>query len=240
MQTQKRLTWLALYWGGYLTLFTLIEGSTNHDFINVLRNEVISLPAKIIFVWLVTSQLFDKLLNERSRAKAIASYIALIAGFALILRLLDNYVILKYFLINWSKEPLLSAAPFLYSMIKLQFLLTLPFCVQLYHYFQKSVEKTSLMVKCERRMISILFDDIAYVEAQGNYLRIFTLYGTYKTYLSISELEVKLPSSRFIRIHRSFLVALNKVKSYNHSHVIVAGKKIPIGRSYANGRKSFQ
>src|SRR3569833_51970 len=230
----KKAELYSLYWIGYLPLFTLIEGSTNHDFIQVFRNELISLPPKIIFVGLVVETFFMKPLGRSRLATAITVYVLLILTFAFLMRMVDNYIILHYFLTHWAKEPLLSAAPFLYNIIKLQFLLTIPFCIRLYQYFTAAgnrqpaalaehdvFEKNALLVKCERRMQKLLFDDIEYFEAQGNYLEICTVKGTFKTYLSISELEEMLPSSKFARIHRSFVIALNKVEDHNHRQVTI-------------------
>jgi DNA-binding LytR/AlgR family response regulator len=81
-------------------------------------------------------------------------------------------------------------------------------------------------------MVKMNFNDICYAEAQGNYLVIFTMNGTYKTYLSISDLQSKLPEVLFARVHRSFIVALNKIERHNNSEIIIGDKKIPIGRSY--------
>jgi len=233
-----------LYWTCYLLFFTIIEGLTDRDFFLVFRNELFSLAPKVIFVWIVVEKLIVDLLFERKFARFITVYIFLMVVFAFLLRLIDNYIILKYFLIYWTKEPLLSTAPFLYSIIKLQFLLTIPFCLKLYQHLnmergrfqhlraERDNDKKILCVKCERRMVRILFNDIYYFEAQGNYLMIFTINGVFKTYLSISELEDKLPDGMFVRIHRSFIVALNKVESHTGSLVFIENKKIPIGRSY--------
>jgi len=241
----KKTELYILYWTGYLLLFTLIEGSTDHDFFNVFRNELISLAPKVLFVWLVIEKLFFDLLDRRKFTRSVVVYILLMVSFALLMRVIDNYIVLRYFLTYWVREPLLSAAPFLYNIIKLQFLLTIPFCVKLYQYLHTeknrlqqlqtvpvNAEKTSLLIKCDRRMVNLSFDDIYYFEAEGNYLKIFTTNGTFKTYLSISELEEKLPPSKFVRIHRSFVIALNKVESHNHSQVTIGNKSIPIGRSY--------
>jgi len=234
-----------LYWVGYLLLFTLIEGSTDYDFFNVFRNELISIAPKAIFVWLVLEKLFYDLLDSSKLARTIMLYIALVINFALLMRLMDNYIILRYFLTYWAREPLLSAAPFLYNIIKLQFLLAIPFCVKLYRYFNvgnsryqqlqpvlPEIEKTFLNIKCDRRTVKLQFDDIYYCESQGNYLEIFTANGVFRTYLSISDLEEKLPPSKFLRIHRSFVVGLSKVGSHNNRRVTIANKNIPIGRSY--------
>ncbi|MDB4919465.1 LytTR family DNA-binding domain-containing protein [Mucilaginibacter sp.] len=251
----KKIELYFLYWTCYLLIFTIIQGFTDRDFYMVFRNELFSLTPKLIFVWIVAEKLLDDLLFTRKFVRFIAIYILLMAVFAFLLRLIDNYIILRYFLISWKKEQLLSIAPFLYNIIKLQFLLTIPFCLKLYRYL--NIERTTLQqlraekdrddkdppivnkenkaflyIKCERRMVKLLFRDICYFEAQGNYLVIFTINGPFKTYLSISELEDKLPGAMFARIHRSFIVALDKVESHSSSLVMIGNKKIPIGRSY--------
>ena len=221
-----------IYWTAYLLLFSLVEGLTDHDFLQVFRNELISLPPKIIFVGLMIEMLFRKMPVRENVIRVIGAYVLLVLVFAFVMRLVDNDVILRYFLVHWNREPLLSAAPFLYNCIKLQFLLTIPFCIRLMALCSVPAETSSLLVKCERRMINLAFDDIYYFESQGNYLDIFTVNGTFKTYLPISALEAKLPGAKFARIHRSFVVALNKIESRNHCQVTVGHKKIPIGRSY--------
>lgn len=238
-----------LYWTGYLLVFTVVQGLTDRHFFTVFRNELVSLVPKVIFVWIVVEKLMADLLVNRKFARFIVIYVLLMVTFAFVLRLADNYIILKYFLTSWVKEPLLSISPFLYNTIKLQFLLTIPFCVKLYRHLNmerahlqqlqaendstaNKEDNTFLYIKCERRMVKLLFADICYFEAQGNYLAIYTTNGTFKTYLSISELEDKLPATMFARIHRSFIVALNKIESHTGSMVLIGNKQIPIGRSY--------
>jgi LytTr DNA-binding domain len=247
---QKKIYLYVLYWTGYLLVFTIIQGSTNRDFFTVFRNELFSLLPKVIFVWIVAEKLTGLLFYHKF-ARFITGYILLMLVFAFWLRLIDNYIILKYFLTYWTKEPLFSTAPFLYNIIKLQFLLTIPFCLKLYK--QAGVEKERrqlppteianndkgfLYIKCERRMVKLLFNDIYYFEAKGNYMMVFTMNGIFKTYLSISELEGQLPATMFTRIHRSYIVALNKVESHTGSLVMVGNTKIPIGRSYIPKAKS--
>jgi LytTr DNA-binding domain len=240
---KKKVKWYFLYWTCYLLIFTMVQGLTDHDFFTVFRNELFSLAPKMIFVWIVVEKLMNGFLFNKKFGRFIAIYISLMVVFAFCLRLIDNYIIIRHFLTHWTREPLLSIAPFLYNVIKLQFLLTIPFCVKLYRHLTinsnalqqvapPAGEKAFLHIKCERRMVRLSFDDICYFEAQGNYLTAFTVTGTFKTYLSISELEDKLPGAMFARVHRSFIVALNKVESHTGSLVVIGNRKIPIGRSY--------
>jgi hypothetical protein len=258
-----------LYWLGYLLLFSLIEGLPSHDLFTSFKSELVSLVPKAIFVTLVVEVLADNFFLKRNIARFCTIYIALLIGFAFVLRLADNYIILKYLLIHWEKEPLLSAAPFLYNAIKLQFLVTIPFLVKLYGYYAEEkirlqqaqteanhylglfneaklqsnttspkTDAAFIQVKCDRRMMKIPVANICYFEAQGNYIFIYTLTGMFKAYLAVSELEEQLPGPLFIRVHRSFIVAVDKVESFTSTHVIVTDKKIPIGRSYSSKAKA--
>lgn len=234
-QKRRKIQLYCLYWACYLLIFTLIEGLTEHDFLAVLRNELISLIPKVVFVAIVVETGMKDLFDKRY-AYFAGIYILLVLAFAFVLRLIDNYVILKYYLTYWTKEPLLSPAPFLYNVIKLQFLLAIPFCMKLYWRLSlekhQVTEKAFITLKCERRMVKVFYCDICYFEARGNYLVTHTVHGTLKTRLSISELEDKLPQDAFTRVHRSFIVSLNKVESFTSSLVVIGDKKIPIGRSY--------
>ncbi len=93
-------------------------------------------------------------------------------------------------------------------------------------------ENPFIFVKCERKMIKLFLDEIEYFESQGNYLLIYSETNSYKTYQSITEMEEKLPEGLFCKIHRSFLVSINKITSFNTSNIKIRNKELPIGRFY--------
>ncbi|MFH6959086.1 LytR/AlgR family response regulator transcription factor [Flavobacterium aquidurense] len=96
----------------------------------------------------------------------------------------------------------------------------------------QETDRAFIFVKCERKMVKLFLDEIDYFESQGNYLLIYTATECYKTYQSITEMEEKLPEGLFFRIHRSFLVAIKKITSYNTNHINIQNKQLPIGRFY--------
>lgn len=104
-------------------------------------------------------------------------------------------------------------------------------------------DKPFVFIKCDKKMVKIFLDEILYFEAQKNYLLIYAENCIYRTYHSISEMEEKIPEQMFIRIHRSFVVALKKIEGYTANYVEIKKHKIPIGRHYslftANTLKSF-
>ncbi len=93
-------------------------------------------------------------------------------------------------------------------------------------------ESPFIFVKCDKKMVKIFLEDILFFEAQKNYLMISTEKGEFRTYISISEMEEKIPDQMFIRIHRSFIVALKKIESFSHTFVEIKKNTIPIGRHY--------
>ena len=98
-----------------------------------------------------------------------------------------------------------------------------------------------MFVKSEYQSVRVDFDEILYIESMKDYIKIF-LKNTSKpilTLLTISSLEGKLPSSNFMRIHRSFIVALNRIESTERNSVIIYNKHIPVGESYKKNFNSF-
>ncbi|WP_350129504.1 LytTR family DNA-binding domain-containing protein [Imperialibacter sp.] len=89
----------------------------------------------------------------------------------------------------------------------------------------------SILVKSDRKTVKIVLDDILYIESYSDYIKIFTADETIITKERISHIEESLPGS-FIRTHRSFVVNSAQIKSFTNEHVNVAGKEIPISRSY--------
>jgi hypothetical protein len=126
---------LVLYWAGYVALFSFLQGFAANDIVTAFYNEVFSLPPKIIFVWLVTGPLMDRALFTKRFGIFFLCYGVLVVLFAFLLRLVDNYIILTYFLTHWAQQPLLSTSPFVYNLVKLQFIVTIPFCFRLFQFW---------------------------------------------------------------------------------------------------------
>lgn len=94
-----------------------------------------------------------------------------------------------------------------------------------------SITDNFMFVRADRKMVKIDFLNIVYVESFSDYIKIHCTTETIITRETISNIESKLPSQHFIRIHRSFIVALPHVISYTHEYVEVKGKTLPIGRT---------
>ena len=75
-------------------------------------------------------------------------------------------------------------------------------------------------------------DEILYVESLKEYIRIVTASNSILTKYQLGEIEEILTKNNFLRIHRSFIVSIDKIDAYTATDVEINNKQIPIGRSY--------
>jgi len=87
-------------------------------------------------------------------------------------------------------------------------------------------------VKCGNKYEKIHFNEILYIQAKQNYVTICTEKGNYMTLLSLKNLEENLDSQLFIRVHKSFIVSINKIKAIEANEVIIQAHRITISRNY--------
>ena len=89
-----------------------------------------------------------------------------------------------------------------------------------------------IFVNVQKRKVKMLFSEILYIESQREYIKIVTTRSEYISKMSTNEIEELLPKGLFIRVHRSFIVSVNKIESYTAEVVELNGISIPIGRGY--------
>ena len=92
--------------------------------------------------------------------------------------------------------------------------------------------KDYLFLNVQKKKVKILFSEIVYVESLREYIKIVTTKREFITKMSTHEIESLLPANLFKRIHRSFIISLDKIESYSAEMVEVNGVSIPIGRGY--------
>lgn len=87
-------------------------------------------------------------------------------------------------------------------------------------------------VKVDTKLVKVLFDEVRYVEALGDYVHVVTGQSKLIVYSTMKAVEEKFPSALFVRVHRSFIVNLKRVQSIEDNSIILDGKHIPIGQTY--------
>ncbi len=89
-----------------------------------------------------------------------------------------------------------------------------------------------IFVRSDRKMVKINFSEINYIESLSDYIKIYLDNKTVVTRETISNIETKLPQNDFIRVHRSFIIAISKIESFTNEFIEINKKAIPISRSY--------
>lgn len=93
-------------------------------------------------------------------------------------------------------------------------------------------ERKFLFFNVSKKRVKIYFDEVLYIESLKEYIRIYTRTKNILTKFQLGEVEELLDKSNFIRVHRSFIVAKDKIEAFTATDLEINGKMIPIGRSY--------
>ena len=110
--------------------------------------------------------------------------------------------------------------------------------IELSYPSQPASEKNSelsgscLYVRANREMVKILLGDILYIEGLSDYVKIVTTTKTIVTKHLLSSLEETLSRESFVRIHRSFIIAIARINAYNAESIHIGGRELPIGRLF--------
>lgn len=95
-----------------------------------------------------------------------------------------------------------------------------------------SEKRRYLFFNVDKKKVKIYTDEILYIESIRDYILITSINQAISTKLKLSDVEAMLMDDNFIRIHRSFIVAKDKIKAFTATDVEISEKQIPIGRSY--------
>jgi DNA-binding LytR/AlgR family response regulator len=87
-------------------------------------------------------------------------------------------------------------------------------------------------IKCNNGYQKILYDSVLFVEACQNYICIHTAGEKYMTLTPMRSLEEQLPAGNFLRIHKSYIVAIGKIRSLTGNEVTVGATRIPVSKNY--------
>ena len=96
----------------------------------------------------------------------------------------------------------------------------------------KSEPRDFIMIRADRRLYKVMFDDLLYMEGQQEYVTFHTRQRKITAYFSMKKLMEELPQGQFVRIHKSYIVSAKHVEIVDVASVTVAGVELPIGPAY--------
>lgn len=95
-----------------------------------------------------------------------------------------------------------------------------------------STKDKTIFIKTDSKLVQISTEDILWIEALGNYMRIFTQDDKFTILSTMKDIVSKLPSDQFTRVHRSFVIRVDKIKSIEDNYILIKDKQISIGKAY--------
>ncbi|MGE5456911.1 MAG: LytR/AlgR family response regulator transcription factor [Methanococcaceae archaeon] len=127
-----------------------------------------------------------------------------------------DYNVTDYLLKPYTFERFMQASIKVYESLKLR----------------KRETHDFIFIKTEYRLEKIFLEDILFIEGMRDYRQIHTSEKNIMTLESFKDLELKLPSNHFIRVHKSYLVSLNKIESVERDRIKIQKKLIPISETF--------
>lgn len=89
----------------------------------------------------------------------------------------------------------------------------------------------AFFVRTNGKLTAFPFDELLFITAKNNYCEIVTTKKKAFVYVTLSCLQEKLPENLFCRVHRSHIIALKRIDSFDHNHIEIGGKSLPMSKS---------
>jgi two-component system LytT family response regulator len=96
----------------------------------------------------------------------------------------------------------------------------------------QSPDISYIFLKADRKLVKVFFQDIRYIEASGDYLKVHTTARNYVVYMTMGKIESLLPASKFIRVHRSTIVNTLFIQGIENNFIKLDNVEIVIGQTY--------
>jgi len=93
-------------------------------------------------------------------------------------------------------------------------------------------DKNYIFLKEGTTTVKVILSEILYLESLKDYIKIYTPHKTFITLMPLKKMAEKLPHDRFIRVHRSYIIAFSKIDSIQRNRIVIGENWIPIGDQY--------
>lgn len=223
-----------LFWFVYYIFFSFLwakDGALFESF----ELEFVLMPVRIGASYLAMYYLIPRMLLKEKFIEFLMAYGALMIIGGLGQRLASFYFHECFFL---EDEVLVDIGLYFRGIVLVNSTVMLLSATKIFKYWLEEkrknlqVSEEPLEIKAEKRFYRVLPSSINYVEGLGNYVTFYLANGkTLISYMSLKEAESLLTDS-FKRIHKSFIINMDKIDSYSHENVEIHGRIIPIGKSY--------
>jgi two-component system response regulator LytT len=214
--------------------------------------QLFSLPARLTLVYVTLYFLIPIFFLQKKYTVFIILFFMLLFGISvLIQRPLIYYVVHPLYLQDFKSDHFFAITEIMNTILDVNLAVIFPVGYVFFKSWKKSNQKNIeseqqllkqeegfIYLKVEKSLQKIFLKDIVYVESQKNSIKLKTTDREIIAHKSISGIEELLPDKQFLRVHRSFIIAINYIDSFSPSKLIIKETTIPVGRKYKEEVKS--
>lgn len=223
------------FWVLYYLLFSFIWAS-NKDYLASFFLEFVLLPIRVMAVYFTIYFLLPNYILQKKYLRFFMGYLVLIVV-ASVLQRIFIHLFYENLLLNTTEEGLFSIKMLIRASVLINSTVFLVLSLKIFQLFLIEREKNSnlsnkvIEIKADRRIHRVNADDIMFVEGKGNYTT-YNLSNDSKitAYGSIKKTLETLPSN-FVRVHKSFIINKNKIRSFDANTIQIEDESIPRGKS---------
>lgn len=247
MRNCKKIFIHIAYWLFLVLFFTIAWGIYDHQYFRNFMVQVLSLPSRLMLVYGILYYLIPKTFKKKNYFLFFLGLMLLIACTGLIQRTIIIFTVEGNFL-PYHSDYFFKLHELMNTIIDVVIAAIIPITYVFYQFWlesQKSITELSqklneldlvnskyIILKEGNINHKINLSEILYIESLRNYFKVQFATKAFKSYGSLSTIEKNLPSEKFIRIQRSFIVNIDYLQNYSSKFVEVGGKKISIGRKF--------
>jgi len=237
-----------LYWFIFILFFTIIWGTYDNDFYRNFMIQLFSLPARLILVYVSLYFLIPTFFLQKKYTVFIILFFMLLLGVSVFIqRPLIFYAVHPLYLQDFKSDHFFAITEIMNTVLDVNLAVILPVGYVFFKSWKKAHQKNIALeeqklkqkseanfiyLKVEKSLQKIFLKDILYIESQKNSIKLKTTDREIIAHKSISGIEELLPDKQFLRVHRSFIIAIKYIDSFSPSKLIIKETSIPVGRKY--------
>ena len=254
----KSRFWLkhVLYWTAFVLFFGLVWGVSDENYSRNILIQICCLPSRMLLVYITLFYLFPKFFNQKEYFSFFVSYCILVAFISVFIqRPMFLYFIQPNFLPGFKNSGFFILSEIVNTALDINIAAMIPIA---YTYLttiedlqknnselnaenkllkedaliQDNNDDSYIDLKIDKSVKKIKINDIVFVESLRNYCRIKLTNSEITVLKTLKSVQELLPESKFVRIHRSFLVNKDNITSVSLSKIEIDNMTIPVGRKY--------
>lgn len=242
-----------LYWLGLMVFFTLIWGSYDNDYPRNFMVQLWSLPARLLLVYGTILFLIPKLLLKEK-------YLSFIVGFSLVF-LFSGIIIQRSIMVfmvqgrylPYKSDSFFKLTELMNTALDVNLALIVPVVYVFFQIWKKAQQKNKELTQNLKQVTQqeaqyiylkegnarhkVFIEDIIFIESLKNYIKVKTVNAEITSYKSISAIQEQLPETKFLRVHRSFIISIDHISSFSPTKIQLGAIVIPVGRKYKDAVK---